>query len=627
MKLFNRSPEPNTTEHTTSWDSLRQTQSLPVESPDHDREQQIQQNRLRQERKAINAVLYGPQALSSSPESVTESDHTKVFELINSGKFTADQESAILRNIKAPDTAHGGSPEQVFRSLDNRHSRRILAYVNNIPDTAANLQQISSAEVSSTLQHYPTPIEFAQAAESFMQRLQATNTPEKCQEYARDLAFFQHQLYGKRQEYYEAFQSLQAQAAKYAEEQSKRARVLNTFAPQDHVNYNTTVRYESQPSTPIEVTHLNPAESAEILHTSRIDGDPFVLNGQSYNLTTDYLGQVGLNPEYKMSLNPEVNIAFSKVFKTQGDHDAVIAYVHTTKGDKVVSYYRSNSQGGWRYLPDYAGDEGDPYSTGIDWFGKGYSEESLNLPIATQAALEIISAQPHVQQNQDNPFNSNFVFAGTAKRYEDRVDYQQAKLKGKLRGDHYAEVSSTPTYRFGTLSHDKRPPAELDLTGPSAPDFQKSDRTYQFQASLYGPVTSEHYRSQNNQLLWTFNHNQSGQAWIGGIEVNSPISSAGLHTEWAQAGDYGTPLFEYQSQDGGYGDHFNRRGDYVNMWDKYLSQMPIIRKYLYRQSSPQRTDAELNPLADSQSYWAPEVKAPIPPSPAPKKGFFSRFRK
>ncbi len=43
-------------------------------------------------------------------------------------------------------------------------------------------------------------------------------------------------------------------------------------------------------------------------------------------------------------------------------------------------------------------------------------------------------------------------------------------------------------------------------------------------------------------------------------------------------GDYNTPLLEYANQSGGYGE--GRHGNYVNMWNNYLSKMPIIQKYL-----------------------------------------------
>ena len=75
-----------------------------------------------------------------------------------------------------------------------------------------------------------------------------------------------------------------------------------------------------------------------------------------------------------------------------------------------------------------------------------------------------------------------------------------------------------------------------------------------------------------------FNRNSENHAWINNIEVNSPISSTGLHTEWIKPGGLQYTSLEYANQSGGYGE--GRHGNYVNMWNNYLSKMPIIQKYL-----------------------------------------------
>lgn len=608
------------------WNAVGANTTVESATQNHDREKQAQEDKLRQERKAIGMILQGPNFINTHDFTVSDEDRLAAYDKINAGDFDAQTQSRILRYIKTPDTAHGGTPEQVFQELGTKHGRRILAFVNDIPDTKENLPRISSTEVTSTLQRYPTPIEFTGAAERMMNLMRLHNTPEKCDEYARDLKVFQRQIYGKRYEYYEAFQSLEDKAHKYAEEQDARTEVLNTFHPDTRPAH---ARQPEQSGQSIEISRLDRTESEKFLREGRIDGDPFILDGKSYNLTPDYLDQIGLNPEYKIQVDG-TDIALSKTYRAEG-RDAVVAYVRTNKGTKIASYYRSNSQGGWRYLPDYVSSD-YPEDQGIEWFGKGYSEESLNLPVATQEALEVISKQPRVESA--GRFHPGFILAGTAKRYDSKDEYRTAHRNHTLRGDHYAEIADRPAYELDRLSREKRPPESLDVVGLASPDFNHPGSKFQFHSSIYGTADSEHYPSQNRQLIWTFNRDKSGRAWVGGIEVKSPLSSAGLRTQWAEAGDFGTPLYEYPVMDGGYGDTSDQRGEYNCMWKKYLSRMPIIQRYLAHKQDPNAarsagpTDAQIAPLADSEHYWAPEAKGQTPTAPQPqKKGFFSRFHK
>ena len=69
---------------------------------------------------------------------------------------------------------------------------------------------------------------------------------------------------------------------------------------------------------------------------------------------------------------------------------------------------------------------------------------------------------------------------------------------------------------------------------------------------------------------------------MGGIEVNSPITSTGLRQEWMHGGDMVTPLYEYESQTDGYGDPEDAKRNYRGMWKYYLSRVPVIREYVER---------------------------------------------
>lgn len=552
-------------------------------------------NRARQENKAIGMALYGPSVIAKPDINISGQDRERLYQQINGGGFGPDQQSALLSQIAPPSRAHGGTSEAVFATLDDKHSRRIFAFVNGIPDGAEGLRGISSSIVDATLERYPTPIEFNVKADEMLARLRTNNTEAKCQEYARDLETFKRQLYGKRQEYYEVFQELTEKAKQYQARQDGRNRgdrILQAAErseyPSPTINQSTRPKntFEQRPFVPnqkVEVYHIDPREAERFLHEGRIEGDPYIQDGKAYQLTPEYLKSVGLGPEYIFKIGNQADIALSRIYSAQ-DHDAVVAYVRTAQGTQIVSYYRSGSQGNWRFLPDYTDSGQTPGQ--VEWFGKGYDEESLNLPTPTQQALEIVNAQPHLQNDQ---LHATFAFVGTAKRYQDKIEYQLAKNRGELRGRHYQEVATKPIFSLGQASPQKPAPETLTLQDDSvAPDFNRLTASYNFRSSIYGTVASEHYQSPNGQLSWAFNRDQTGQAWIGGVEVESPLSSAGLHTQWAQIGNYGTPLYEYKSQAGGYGDtSIGLKGLYINMWKNYLSHMPLIKKYLAHKAQAQ----------------------------------------
>ena len=104
------------------------------------------------------------------------------------------------------------------------------------------------------------------------------------------------------------------------------------------------VRSEKEPD--IEV--LSDEESRTIFNIAEIHGDEF--NGKM--LTKEILRSEDLLPKYKAELDGSLIWFSSNVFEISDSRIAVIAYVR--KGLSIVarSYYRSNSQGKWQYLPN-----------------------------------------------------------------------------------------------------------------------------------------------------------------------------------------------------------------------------------------------------------------------------------
>jgi hypothetical protein len=70
----------------------------------------------------------------------------------------------------------------------------------------------------------------------------------------------------------------------------------------------------------------------------------------------------------------------------------------------------------------------------------------------------------------------------------------------------------------------------------------------------------------------------------------------GVRQNWIDAGDIDTPVDEYRSQDGGYGVEVGR-GQYVDMFPKYLSKIPLISDYITHKSPKEGLRQRLGKMA------------------------------
>jgi len=300
-----------------------------------------------------------------------------------------------------------------------------------------------------------------------------------------------------------------------------------------------------------------------------------VQDGRDWRLTTEALRDHDLGPKYRAQIeNREVNL--SDVYELEDGRVAAVAYLPTDDGVKVRSYYRSNSQGVWRYLPDYVRDE--QTGEGLGWYGKSYAEEAVTLPYSLQESLATIMNSQGVKRiERTNPM---FFFAGAALAYDSKDDYRAALESGQLQGDFYQEVSPVSnTQEFGELSPAKQNPEDINMEPGFEPNFGRVLASYKSESSLTGTMGIEVFNSEDGRFNWLMCTDKQNRSWVGGIEASSPITSTGCRQEWVSAGDAATPLYEYKSMESGYGDFTDRRRSYVSMWKNYLSKMPLIRKY------------------------------------------------
>lgn len=113
------------------------------------------------------------------------------------------------------------------------------------------------------------------------------------------------------------------------------------------------------------------------------------------------------------------------------------------------------------------------------------------------------------------------------------------------------------------------------------PNFSVTIDSWIQHSSLYGDVTTKVYSSNNGNIIYLFNKDQDNRVWIGSVQnADGKITSMGIYDKWLFGDNLITSVFEYAGYDGGYGDHVNTRGKYVDMFPKYLSKIPIIKEYL-----------------------------------------------
>lgn len=138
---------------------------------------------------------------------------------------------------------------------------------------------------------------------------------------------------------------------------------------------------------------------------------------------------------------------------------------------------------------------------------------------------------------------------------------------------------------------------EFSLPGSIAVTLSEQGRVVQVETPtgrfepVYGVHAAHVFRSQGNpaagqdQLDYTFLTDELGRSFVGAVQPVCGLTSLGLSPEWCDAGALVTPLYEYESQHGGWGNRLDRRARYIGMWN-YVRQLPLVeefrRQYLER---------------------------------------------
>ncbi|HVT01224.1 MAG TPA: hypothetical protein VHE53_03250, partial [Patescibacteria group bacterium] len=331
----------------------------------------------------------------------------------------------------------------------------------------------------------------------------------------------------------------------------------------------------------------------QILENVEIHGDEF--DGKT--LTTELLEQEGLGPKHEIKIEGGPTFYISDPYMASGGRAAVVGYVEKDGKLLARTYYRSGSQGVFRYLPGYRTDD----MGNIDWFSKGFGEESITLPIYIQEGLaNIVNSNP--PKTVSDP---NLIFAGTARNINKQMTSGNTYIQ---------EVESKPVQLEGIFfpsdRNAKLAPETLTFANEGdAPNFAEPLATWNQSNNIYGNYVSQVFISKNKRYKYIFNKDASGKVWIGAVENNSPIQSTGLRQSWVTGGDLLTPAYEYAKQAGEFGNDGDKKGHYVDAFTNYLSKVQVIKDYIESQAQPKPAPTT---LAESETE-EPEKRLTVTP--------------
>ena len=175
-----------------------------------------QYNNARQQRKII-AVLgnrYGGDEVSdaylNTPDvAVSEEERNRVLDELASGLITDTDKRNLLERITRPSDLENGL-RNVYLGLNSKHEKRILAEMTQAGFD--NWQNVSESDLSSFLRSYPTPMDFDNRANSFLDSIEDGSGLQKRQEYEQAMRAFYQKVYGKRDEYWQNIKSLEDEA-------------------------------------------------------------------------------------------------------------------------------------------------------------------------------------------------------------------------------------------------------------------------------------------------------------------------------------------------------------------------------------------------------------------------------
>ena len=313
---------------------------------------------------------------------------------------------------------------------------------------------------------------------------------------------------------------------------------------------------------------------------------------RAYEITPNSLEFHGVSPEYFTELEGR-KFAFSNPFYIDRSRCATIGFVEDDQHNYVARpFYRSDSQGLWRLMPDFYSVRGnDIKHIGKGWLGQ--MEDSLNLPIELQNVLQNIDAKTETLNFDQERLQ---IFMSTSHQRRDK----NVDDRNNPANSYYAEIKSMEDIPYSdgkqhSHLYEYISPETLSINGASAPNFEKKYMSYETKTPLYGDVTVDCFKSYDDQKKYIFYRDQNNRACLTNIETNAPLTSLGVRSKWVEGDRFTMPLYEYETNlkyyafdrifdiEHDFPRHPSSRANYRSMFESYLSKAPIIQDYLQSQ--------------------------------------------
>lgn len=537
---------------------------------------------LQQQAKVVLYFVNG-QKIAAVPEGkagASAAEREKVIAELKGGKITETEIAKFLLQVMMPLQDVAANAGAVFRKIsESQKQKQILAVATG--HDARNWQTVNEEDLKNLLDKplkgqidYRTPVGFAEFRESFLEGIKSQASHEQMAEYNRAMDALEEQIYGRRFDYYRQIRLMMNDAQSMPVE--TRMELVRDMPTAGEV---TEIIAEEKPATMVAVSSsmnaVTPERSAQILAATVIMGDAWRQDGNNYSLNTASLTNGGVMPAYEVSMNG-LTMGLSSPFQLSDGRGAILGYVATESGWKLRSYYLNPRTGLWHFAPDVIR---GPRGEGMAQVTEGYGTASTMLPVLLQQKLnELVKLNGF---REITAVNADFLFAGSCAAYDSLQEWREAMSRGQMRSDFYGEVDVEPvSMSWQSSSRNKSVPQLLSVNNEMAPNFQAQVAVFQTYSVLAGQVKAEAFAANDGRMNWLFCSDDWRRTWIGNIEVVSEMTSTGCYKAWIQAGDMVTPLYEYSTQAGSYGDAADTRKGVIGMWNYYLSKIPVIQQYL-----------------------------------------------
>lgn len=564
----------------TSQPQVQSMNDTPADVPVNEQ----QQNRI---------ILYfdNNQKIAAIPDgevTVTPAQREKIVARMKSGEITWEELENFLRNVAMPLTDEKEAVDKVFTQIvQDLRQKQILAVLTG--HNATDWQAVSREDLKNLRgkpmkgqPNYRTPVGFAVFRQKFLNGIADRADAEQMGEYEQAMDDIERKIYGRRFDYYQQIRLMKNGNEAVAEKTTAETAGLGaqTKATEAAAEPLVTPRDEAMKITGNGI--LSQDQSLAILDRAVIMGDPWKQDGREFVLAPANLMGNGLIPAVGVQVEDKM-IALSQPFQLSDGQGAALGFVPSAEGDKVRGFYLDQKTGLWHFAPDIIR---GPRGEGMAQVTEGYGPESTMLPLVLQQKLtDLVKNYGFREITTVNP---DFLFAGTAVAYGSMQDYREELARGQMRSDFYREVDRQPVVinAQGGGEKNKAMPQLLSVNAEVAPDFQQFVGQFMTYSILAGQVQVSSFRSHDGSVIWLFCSDEYARTWIGGIEVNSPLTSTGCRKNWATAGDLLTPLYETSTQAGVHGDPNDIRKGMVGMWNRYLSNVSVIREFLDWKNQP-----------------------------------------